>query len=155
MLRQYCVQYFGLVLHVCMYSMCINFRYSNYEQPPALCVCVSVCLYACMCVCVCIPTLLGSFPHTVCYAECVVRRGALKGYCSSRWLPSATSSALRQSSKYIGGWSSYSAVCQFVCLSVHTTLVYRRLSACPSSVRLFVHQSPVCLSVCLYAYLPL
>ena len=45
---------------------------------------------------VCISTLLGSLPHTVCYAECAVRRGALKGFCSSRWLLSATSSALRQ-----------------------------------------------------------
>ena len=112
-----------------------------------MCVCVSVCVR------VCTSTLLGSLPHTVCYAECVVRRGALKGYCSSRWLPSVTSSALRQSSKYIGGWSSYSAVCQSVCLSVHTTLVYRHLSACPPSVTLFVHQSPVCLSVCMHTYL--
>ena len=47
-------------------------------------------------VCVCVCLLLGSFPHTVCYAECVVRRGALKGFCSSRWLSSVTSSALRQ-----------------------------------------------------------
>ena len=40
-----------------------------------------------------------------------------------------------------------------VCLSVHTTLVYRRLSICPSFVSLFVCLSPVCLlvslSVCL------
>ena len=98
-------------------------------------------------VCVCVPSWA---PCHILYAECVVRRGAPKGYCSSRWLPSVTSSALRQSSKYIGGWSSYSAVCQSVCLSMHTTLVYSRLSACPSSVSLFVHQSPVCLSVCMY-----
>ena len=142
-----CVQYFGLVLHVCMYSMCINFRYSNYEQPPALCVYVCVCVCVCVCVYPHPPGLLSTY--------CMLCRVCGQERCPEGLLLKSVAALSTEAevSTYVAGWSSYSAVCQSVRLSVHTTPVYRCLSACPSPVSLFVHQSPVCLSVCIHTSL--
>ena len=97
------------------------FRYSNYKQPRVY---------------VCISTLLGSLPHTVCYIcrVCGQERcpeGLLLKSVAA--LSNILSTEAEVSSKYVCRWLEQLQCC----LSLSATLVFRRLSACPSSVSLF------------------